>query len=95
LRAAPGISAYVVVPGHGDLGGPALVATVRGSLEAMRDRVAGSAAAGYGIEEIVAAVEPEILDRYPDWGNREWVGAALRNLHAEGASAGPLRSAAA
>lgn len=81
LEAIEALDPTVVVPGHGDLGGPELIATVRGSLEAMRDRVAELAARDATAEEIVAAVEPEILDRYPDWGNREWVGAALRNLH--------------
>lgn len=80
LETIEALDPTVVVPGHGDVGGPALVAAVKGSLETMRDRVAELAAAGVDPEEIVARTEPEILDRHPDWGNREWVGAALRNF---------------
>src|SRR5439155_25463379 len=73
----------VVVPGHGAIGDAGLIAAVKESLVLQRVRVRDLHAEGRALEEIVAIAEPELLDRYPDWDNREWVKPALEHFHAE------------
>ncbi len=77
------LPATVVVPGHGALGDAGLVTVARDCLVLARDRVAELHEAGSTADEIVAVVEPEILGRYEDWDNRDWVGTMLRTFHAE------------
>jgi len=62
-----------VVPGHGAIGGAALIAAVKESLIFARDRAATLRDAGHSLEQTVAELAPELLARHPDWGNREWV----------------------
>jgi glyoxylase-like metal-dependent hydrolase (beta-lactamase superfamily II) len=73
----------VVVPGHGAIGDGGLVAVTKECLVLHRDRVHALRREGRSLAEIVAIAEPELLQRYPDWDNREWVGAALEHFHAE------------
>ena len=73
----------VVVPGHGALGGAELIAVASECLCLVRDRVVGLNGAGLAFDEIRAEVEPEVLARYPDWDNRDWVGEIIRFFHTE------------
>ena len=73
----------VVVPGHGALGDARLIAAARRSLCEARDRVAALHAGGSSPAEIMELVEPELLERYPEWGNREWVTKIVEHLHAQ------------
>jgi len=81
LEALEALHPAVVVPGHGALGDRTLLVTVRESLCVARDRVGELAGAGRTREEIVAAVEPELLERHPDWGNRDWVARIVERMH--------------
>jgi glyoxylase-like metal-dependent hydrolase (beta-lactamase superfamily II) len=83
LAALVALDPAVVVPGHGALGDRGLIATVRDSLCVARDRVGELADAGRTRGEIVATVEHELLERHPDWGNREWVARIVERLHAQ------------
>jgi len=83
LETLEALEPAVVVPGHGALGGRDLIATVRESLCAARDRVRELAASGATRGQIVASVEPELLERHPDWGNREWVARIVERMHAQ------------
>jgi glyoxylase-like metal-dependent hydrolase (beta-lactamase superfamily II) len=63
----------IVVPGHGDIGGPELLADVRDYLEQLRDetwRRQDSAMSGQTIAEEVRAV---MVQRHPGWAQPEWV----------------------
>ena len=63
----------IVVPGHGDIGGPQLLADVRDYLEQLRDetwRRQDSAMSGQTIAEEVRAV---MVQRHPGWAQPEWV----------------------
>jgi glyoxylase-like metal-dependent hydrolase (beta-lactamase superfamily II) len=77
------LPATVVVPGHGALGDSSLVTTAKECLVSVRDQVAELHRAGRSLDEIVAEVEPEILARYPDWDNRDWVGEMTRFFFGE------------
>ena len=72
----------VVVPGHGEVGGPDLIGQVRAYLEDVRERV-GAASDGRSSDEVKAALEPEIRAAYPTWDAPEWVGFAVECFYAE------------
>jgi glyoxylase-like metal-dependent hydrolase (beta-lactamase superfamily II) len=72
----------VVVPGHGEVGGPDLIGQVRAYLEDVRERVS-AASDGRGSEEVKAALEPEIRAGYPTWDAPEWIGFAVECFYAE------------
>jgi glyoxylase-like metal-dependent hydrolase (beta-lactamase superfamily II) len=71
----------VVVPGHGHLDGPELIANYRAAYEHARRRVDELRAAGALTEgQIVEQVTSELLDLHPDWRNRNWAGRAVADL---------------
>jgi glyoxylase-like metal-dependent hydrolase (beta-lactamase superfamily II) len=72
----------VVVPGHGEVGGPDLIGQVRAYLEDVRERVS-AASDGRSSVEIKAALEPEIRAAYPTWDAPEWIGFAVECFYAE------------
>ena len=83
LEAIEALDPAVVVPGHGAIGDAELVATVKRSLTDIRDEVARLAGGGASVEQMIAAIEPQTLARYPDWGNREWVGRIVERFARE------------
>jgi glyoxylase-like metal-dependent hydrolase (beta-lactamase superfamily II) len=72
----------VVVPGHGEVGGPDLIGQVRAYLEDVRERVS-AASDGRSSEEVKAALEPEIRAAYSTWDAQEWIGFAVECFYAE------------
>ncbi|UQU63437.1 MBL fold metallo-hydrolase [Couchioplanes caeruleus] len=62
-----------VVPGHGDIGGPALLAEVRAYLEELRDETWKRRDSALDEETIAAEVEAVLIDRHPDWSGRDWI----------------------
>jgi len=71
----------IVVPGHGEISGPELIAGYRGYFEHARSRVNALRADGeLGEAEIAAQVTGELLDMYPDWRNRNWAAKAVSDL---------------
>ncbi len=72
----------VVVPGHGEVGGPELIRQVREYLEDVRDRVA-RAADGRSSDEVKAELEPAIRADYRSWDAPEWIGLAVECFYAE------------
>lgn len=70
----------VVVPGHGEVTGPELIGRVRSYLQDVRARVR---AASGTLEEVKAALEPQILSEYPGWDAPEWIGFAVECFYAE------------
>ncbi|MFE0019283.1 MBL fold metallo-hydrolase [Mesorhizobium sp. NPDC059054] len=66
-----------VVPGHGDIGGAAILTGVRDYIVDVAAKVA--AARGEGSDEqIVAALAPRIRAQHPDWHFPEWIDFAIR-----------------
>jgi len=71
----------LVVPGHGHMGGPELIATYRAYFELARRRVDELRAAGELKEsDIVERVTAELLNLHPDWENRNWAGKTVSDL---------------
>jgi glyoxylase-like metal-dependent hydrolase (beta-lactamase superfamily II) len=75
------IGAETVVPGHGEVGGPELIVEVRRYLEYVRERVRELSGEGKDLEEVVAALEPEVSDRYSRWDNQEWIRSAIESFY--------------
>lgn len=63
----------VVVPGHGDLGGPGLLTDVRDYLELLRDETWRRRDSAMPERTIVEEVTAVLLARHPDWTGREWI----------------------
>jgi glyoxylase-like metal-dependent hydrolase (beta-lactamase superfamily II) len=73
----------IVVPGHGEIGGPELIQDVRGYLEDVRGRVGEAAGTGKSLDEIKSQLEPRIRADYPSWDAPEWIEFAVSCFHAE------------
>lgn len=68
LRRFQTLHPEIVVPGHGQLGGPKLISEYRGHLELARQRVAELRTAGELSEAaIVDRVTAELIQLHPDW----------------------------
>ena len=72
----------IVVPGHGEVGGPELIRDVRSYLEDIRSRVQDAAGDGRSLDEIKATLEPQIRADYASWDAVEWIDFAIACFHA-------------
>jgi glyoxylase-like metal-dependent hydrolase (beta-lactamase superfamily II) len=73
----------VVVPGHGDVGGPAVLTDVRGYLRELRDETWRRRDSAMSREETVAEVREVLVRRHPEWAGREWIEPGVGCLCAE------------
>jgi glyoxylase-like metal-dependent hydrolase (beta-lactamase superfamily II) len=73
----------VVVPGHGDVGGPGLLSDVRDHLTLLRDETWRRRDSAMPEATIVAEITDLMLKAHPDWAGREWIGPAVGCLCAE------------
>jgi glyoxylase-like metal-dependent hydrolase (beta-lactamase superfamily II) len=77
------IGATVLVPGHGEVGGPELVSAFRDYFVDVREAVAERVERGDDVDAIAESLGPEIRQRYASWDNPEWIDFAIRNFHRE------------
>ena len=63
----------VVVPGHGDISGPQLLADIRDYLELLRDETWVRRDSAMSEETIVAEVKALMIERHPEWVGQEWI----------------------
>jgi glyoxylase-like metal-dependent hydrolase (beta-lactamase superfamily II) len=73
-----------VVPGHGGLGGPDLLADVLAYLEELRDETWVRRDAAMREADIIAEVSDVLIRRHPAWEGREWLAPGIGCLCAEG-----------
>ncbi|MEO3858892.1 MBL fold metallo-hydrolase [Acrocarpospora sp. B8E8] len=73
----------VVVPGHGDIGGPQLLADVRDYLQLLRDETWARRDSAMSEETITEEVTALIIERHPEWAGREWIERGIGCLCAE------------
>ncbi|MFH8408783.1 MBL fold metallo-hydrolase [Streptomyces sp. NPDC018019] len=76
-------SPRVVVPGHGDIGGPQLLADTRDYLAALRDETWIRRDAAVGERTIADEITELMIRRHPRWTGREWIGRGVGCLCAE------------
>ncbi|MFJ5681229.1 MBL fold metallo-hydrolase [Streptomyces sp. NPDC093099] len=65
--------AGIVVPGHGDVGGPQLLTDVRDYLRLLRDETWLRRDSAAGEETIAAEIAALMIERHPHWEGREWI----------------------
>jgi glyoxylase-like metal-dependent hydrolase (beta-lactamase superfamily II) len=63
----------VVVPGHGDISGPRLLADIRDYLELLRDETWVRRDSAMSGETIVADVKALMIERHPEWSGQDWI----------------------
>ncbi|GAA4528875.1 MBL fold metallo-hydrolase [Amycolatopsis samaneae] len=73
----------VVVPGHGDVTGTAVLTETRDHLVYVRDEVARLRATGAGNDEVIAAVDEAARARWSTWDNPEWIAFTTRAFLAD------------
>ena len=67
----------VVVPGHGDIGGPQLLTDVSDYLELLRDETWIRRDSAMSQATIVEEVQSLMIARHPDWADREWIASGV------------------
>jgi glyoxylase-like metal-dependent hydrolase (beta-lactamase superfamily II) len=73
----------VVVPGHGDVGGPQLLADVRDYLRLLRDETWLRRDSAMSEETVIEEVTALMLQRHPEWTGQEWIDKGVSCLCAE------------
>lgn len=78
LTELEGLKPAIVVPGHGDIGGPEILKAVRAYMIDLAARVANERKTGKDADAIVAELAPVIRSEHPDWDAPEWIDFAIR-----------------
>ncbi|WP_026416486.1 MBL fold metallo-hydrolase [Actinomadura oligospora] len=73
----------VVVPGHGDVDGPQLLADVRDYLRELRDETWRRRDSAMDEGDVLAEVRALLVERHPEWEGREWIEKGVGCLCAE------------
>jgi len=73
----------VVVPGHGEIGGPQRLTDVRTYLELLRDETWRRRDSALSEATIKAEVQALMIERHPDWSGQEWIEPAVSCLCSE------------
>ncbi|MDX3229035.1 MBL fold metallo-hydrolase [Streptomyces sp. ME19-01-6] len=73
----------VVVPGHGDVGGPQLLADVRDYLQSLREETWVRRDSAMSEETIIEEVRAVMIERHPEWAGQEWIEKGVGCLCAE------------
>ncbi|SEG87931.1 Glyoxylase, beta-lactamase superfamily II [Nonomuraea solani] len=76
-------SPRVVVPGHGDVGGPRLLEDVRDYLELLRDETWARRDSAMSEETMVEEITALMIERHPEWTGRDWIEKGVGCLCAE------------
>jgi glyoxylase-like metal-dependent hydrolase (beta-lactamase superfamily II) len=62
-----------VVPGHGEIGGPELLADVRDYLQLLRDETWVRRDSAVSEQTIVEEISALMIERHPEWAGQEWI----------------------
>jgi glyoxylase-like metal-dependent hydrolase (beta-lactamase superfamily II) len=81
------IHPHTVIPGHGDPGGPEILADVRTYLRELRDETWLRRDSATPPTQILTEVRALLIDRHPTWTGREWIEPGVGCLCAEHAAA--------
>lgn len=83
MRRLIGEHPRVVVPGHGDVGGPQLLADVRDYLQELRDETWRRRDSAESEQTIAGEVRALMIARHPGWAGQEWIERGVGCLCAE------------
>ncbi|GAA2024034.1 MBL fold metallo-hydrolase [Catenulispora yoronensis] len=73
----------VVVPGHGDVGGPEVLEGVLAYLRELRDETWKRRDSAMNQDTIIEEVRAVLIERHPDWAGREWIETGVACLCSE------------
>lgn len=73
----------IVVPGHGDLGGPEILTTVAAYLRELRDETWRRRDSAMPESDLRTEVKALLLDRHPEWSGQDWIEPAISCLCTE------------
>ena len=76
----------VVVPGHGDIGGPQILADVRDYLQELRDETWRRRDSGMSEQAIAEEVRAVMIQRHPSWAQQEWIERGVSCFYTEHAA---------
>jgi glyoxylase-like metal-dependent hydrolase (beta-lactamase superfamily II) len=71
----------IVVPGHGEVGDVGVISAMREYLVFVRDRVQQMKSHGDSVTDVEKRLEPEVLAKYKDWDNPNWIKNAIDNFY--------------
>jgi glyoxylase-like metal-dependent hydrolase (beta-lactamase superfamily II) len=71
----------VVVPGHGEAGGPSVISEARAYLTLLRDETRRRKAEGASSDATVEAIDASMRALHPDWVQPEWIGFGVRHFY--------------
>jgi glyoxylase-like metal-dependent hydrolase (beta-lactamase superfamily II) len=83
LRRLAAAGPRVVIPGHGDVGGPRLLHDVLAYLELLRDETWARRDSAMSEATIIEEVTALMIERHPEWAGREWIQPGVGCLCAE------------
>jgi glyoxylase-like metal-dependent hydrolase (beta-lactamase superfamily II) len=72
-----------VVPGHGEVGGAALITAERAYLKAVRSRTAELKVQGKSPKDAAQLLTTEFKIKYPNWDNPGWIADAVEHFYSE------------
>ncbi|MFE4367606.1 MBL fold metallo-hydrolase [Streptomyces sp. NPDC056835] len=73
MRRLAAEGAGIVVPGHGEVGGPRLLADVRDYLRLLRDETWIRRDSAASERTIIDEISALMIERHPDWAGQEWI----------------------
>ena len=76
-------AAVYVVPGHGEVGDPDLIATVKAYLVQLSDASLRLKSAGVSLAEAQAQLSPRFEREYDGWDDPNWINNAIEVIYAE------------
>lgn len=68
----------IVVPGHGEIGGPEIISGVRDYIVSLGEDVLAARRSGRTPDQIIAELGPKIRSEHPEWHFPEWIDFAIR-----------------
>ncbi|WP_131736849.1 MBL fold metallo-hydrolase [Actinomadura roseirufa] len=83
MRRLAAEGAEIVVPGHGEVGGPRLLTDVRDYLRVLRDETWARRDSGTAPEAVAEEVAALMVQRHPEWSGRDWIEKATGCLCSE------------
>ena len=73
----------IVVPGHGELGGPEILTSVGDYLRELRDETWRRRDSALSESDIRAEVKALLIERHPEWSGQDWIEPGINCLCAE------------
>ncbi len=81
LRQLEALEPQIVVPGHGDVGGPEVISEAREYITLLRDETRRLKTEGVSVDAAVEELDAAMQTLHPDWVQPEWIGFGVRHFY--------------